>query len=486
MWACRAQEFDALCRVAYRESDNLDAILEAAEFDTEGNSLKFDAMLAKKGERLNGTRYVEMRENGVAVIDVNGVIAKRMSYFAEVCRGGTSTETLLNDFQASLDSPNVSSIIFHIDSPGGEAFGINELAQAIFDARGKKPIKAYVSGLGCSGAYWIASACDEIICDKSAFLGSIGVVTSWTDDSGFYKSMGIRREVITSTNAPFKRLNLDIDEHRAELMRELDSLESVFHKAVARNRKVSIEQVKQDFNQGGVLSGLDAVKAKMADRTGSLEDVVKKLSRNGKSNASFGAEKTGDIKMSTLAEKVKAFFASEEIKPLLEEDKDYAIIAGDKSPNVSSETQKLQTEKAQAEQKAAAAEKKLADFKAEQQQHRQAQIKTDAENFVASEIKAGRLIPAEKEMFQSLYLQAAADDQASPLAEGSRLDNLKAIQENRKPNGLTSELLDPKTGLKNVSADDDPVSKLEQSGHDQALAYVGAVTPNNPNLKAVK
>ena len=478
-WACRAQEFDAMCRIAYRESNDLDAILEAAEFDENGNSnLKFDSMLAKRGERLNGTRYVEMRENGVAVIDVNGVIAKRMSFFAEVCRGGTSTETLLKDFQSALESPNVSSIVFHIDSPGGEAFGVNELAQAIFDARGKKPIKAYVSGLGCSGAYWIASACDEIICDKSAFLGSIGVVTSWTDDTGFYKALGIRREVITSTNAPFKRLNLDNDEHRAELMRELDSLESVFHKSVARNRKVSIEQVKKDFNQGGVLNGIDAVKAKMADRTGSLEQVVKELARKGKNQASFGANNNeGEFEMS-FKDEFKAFAVKHGLLSADENEQKPAASGENNPPQTAAEVEA-------ANRRAAAAEKELADYKAERERQRTEQIKKDAGTFVAAEIKAGRMFPAEKEKFESLFIQAAEDDQSSPLASGSRLENLKAIQEKRKPHGLTDERLDPKTGAKTLPADDDPTAKLEQGAADQATGYVATIEPNNPNLKVV-
>lgn len=480
-WACRAQEFDSLCRIAYRESDGLDAILEAAEFDENGNSnIKFDATLAKKGERLNGTRYVEIRENGVAVIDVNGVIAKRMGFFAEICYGGTSTETLLKDFQTALSSPNVSSIIFHIDSPGGEAFGINELAQAIYDARGTKPIKAYVSGLGCSGAYWIASACDEIIADRSAFLGSIGVVTSWTDDTGFYKMMGIRREVVTSTNAPFKRLNFDNEEHRAELMRELDSLENVFHKAVARNRKVTIEQVKKDFNQGGVLNGIDAVKVKMADRTSSLEEVVQKLARKGKSNALTGAENTGEINMS-FKEKFKELAAAAGFSVTEDGSQTEPLASG----NLQTQQPQTAAEIAAANERAAKAETELAAFKTDRERERQAQIKTDAENFVADEIKAGRMLPAENKEgeFVSLYIQAAADDAASPLASASRLDNLKTIQSKRKTHGLTEESLDPKTGLKVLPSEDNPTAELERAAETQAADYVGTITPK---LRVVK
>ena len=476
-WAIRQQEFDAMNRIAYRENAAIEAVISKVELD--GNNLQFDAMLAKPGERLNGTRYVQVRENGVAVIEVSGVIAKKMNFFAELCGGGTSTEMLMRDFQSALTSPNVSSIVFHIDSPGGEAFGINELAQAIFDARGKKPMKAYVSGLGCSGAYWIASACDEIIADKSSFLGSIGVVTTWTDDSGFYKAMGIRREVITSTNAPKKRLNLDKEDDRAELMRELDSLESVFLKSVARNRKMTVEQVKNDFNQGGVLSGADAVKAKMADRTGSLEAVVRELAKPKRNSASFGAENTkGEFEMG-LKEDFKNFAAKLGFD-LKESDSEAAPEASaDSETNAKTETS---AEVKAANARAAAAEKELADFKAAQAEQEQSQIKTEAENFVKSEIAAGRMLPAEKEAFSALFVQAAEDDKANPLAEGSRLANLKTIQEKRKPHGLTSEQLDP-NNLQVLHGNDSDEAKMERDAVAQATNYVSQV---QPKLREVK
>jgi capsid assembly protease len=489
-WACRAAEFDVMCRVAYRETDRLDALLAAAEYDAGAHSgKKFDAMLAKKGERLNGTRYVEVRENGVAVIDVNGILAKRMDFFTEVCEGGTSTETLMRDFNTALNSPNVSSVLFNIDSPGGEAFGINELAQAIYDARGKKPMKAYVSGLGCSGAYWIASAADEVIADKSAFLGSIGVVTAWTDDKGFYKALGIRREVVTSTNAPFKRLDFDNEEHRAELQRELDSLESVFHKAVARNRKVTVEQVKTDFNRGGVLSGIDAVKAKMADRTGSLEQVIKELARKGKNTASggsLGAENNkGEMEMG-FKDEFKAFAAklgfsvsetvAENESPAAESQTP-AVIQGNSTATY--EAERARAEKAEREAKEAREE--LARVKAEK-------LASEADDFIKTEVNAGRMIPAERESFKLLYLQAAADDESSPLAEGSRLDNLKTIQEKRKPHGLTTEILDPKAGLQALSGEETETAKLEKSAEKQADDYVATAFggASRAKLEAVK
>src|SRR5690606_27712141 len=90
--------------------------------------------------------------------------------------GATSTELLARDFQIALESPAVRAILFAVDSPGGEANGISELSDLIFEARGRKPMVAHVSGTGASGAYWIASSADEVVTADTGIVGSIGVI----------------------------------------------------------------------------------------------------------------------------------------------------------------------------------------------------------------------------------------------------------------------------------------------------------------------
>ena len=87
--------------------------------------------------------------------------------------GATSTEVLATDIQTALDDPSIKSIVLNIDSPGGVASGMNELANLIYQGRAKKKIVAYVGGTGASAAYWIASAA-EIVIDDIGMAGSIG------------------------------------------------------------------------------------------------------------------------------------------------------------------------------------------------------------------------------------------------------------------------------------------------------------------------
>lgn len=459
-WTMRSAEFGTMLRVAYSHAEQLDSLLAGRE----ARESRPSTLLAKPGQRLEGTRYVEMR-GSVAVVDVNGIIAKRMDMFDEICLGGTSTEKLMKDIRTAVDDPKVESIVLNIDSPGGEAFGINELAQSIYEARGKKPIKAYVSGLGCSGAYWIACAADEVICDRSAFLGSIGVVTAWTDDTEMYRMLGIRKETIVSSNAPKKRLDFDDEADRAELQREIDSIEKVFVKAVARNRGVSTEQVINDFNQGGVLAGADAVKAGMADRTGSLEEVIKELQSKRRKQMAAGASAAaaeGDMEMG-FREEFKSFAqrlgfsvaedgqqvpvvtaaagASADTPPPAEPGESTEEVVIDQQEAASDEdAQSEQAEQADELPAAPAANISVTVDAAaaigELQALRAQVIAEAAASFVDAEVKAGRLFPAEREACTALYTQLASmDDQGA-------LESFKAMQSARKPHGLTEELVD--------------------------------------------
>ncbi|KKK95489.1 hypothetical protein LCGC14_2672290, partial [marine sediment metagenome] len=148
-----------------------------------GEEIDLSAIEAQLGRRLNNEqRRIEVMD-GVAVLAVQGVVAKRMNLFTEIS-GGTSTQLLAQDFQAALDDPTVHSILLDIDSPGGDVDGTLEMARLIREARGRKPILALGDGTMASAAYWIGSAADRVfITGETTQVGSIGVVATHIDIS---------------------------------------------------------------------------------------------------------------------------------------------------------------------------------------------------------------------------------------------------------------------------------------------------------------
>lgn len=240
---------------------------------------------------------IKMRGD-IAIISLHGVITPRMDLFTYYM-GGTPLDRLAKDFQEAVDDDKVKGILFDIDSPGGVAIGPAEMAEIIFKARQIKPVWSYVGRNCCSAAYWIASATEKIITHQSALLGSIGVVTSIPVQEAPDQS-GIKNIEIVSTHAKNKRPDPRTPEGVNEIYRELDDIENQFINAVAYYRDISVDQIKSDFGQGGVLIGIKALKVKMADMLGNYESAIRALAAeintiNHEKGENIMSERTGMI-----------------------------------------------------------------------------------------------------------------------------------------------------------------------------------------------
>ncbi|KTC34261.1 ClpP class serine protease [Pseudomonas protegens] len=233
------------------------------------------ALEAKRGERLENTRQVTVR-NGVAVVPVVGPIFRYANLFTEIS-GATSTQVLATDIQQALDDPKIKAIVLNIDSPGGVASGINELAELIYAGRDRKRIVSYIGGTGASAGYWIASAASEIVIDEASLAGSIGVVVEAVVEGE--NATGRKRYQIVSRNAPNKRPDLATEEGRAKIGETIDALGEVFVGKVARNLGVAAETVPEMGDHGGLRVGADAVQHGLAHRVGSLEALITELAK---------------------------------------------------------------------------------------------------------------------------------------------------------------------------------------------------------------
>jgi ClpP class serine protease len=237
---------------------------------------EIQAIEAQLGRPLDNTRAVTMR-GSTAVIPITGPIFRYANLFTALS-GATSTESLALDITQALDNPGVQSILLNVDSPGGEATGINELAQMMHDARGRKPMWAYVEGMGASAAYWLSSAADRIVMDATAAVGSIGVVMAVPDKSTSKQTM----IEFVSSQSPNKRPDPSTERGRAQLQTLVDDMATVFVDAVARNRGVDADTVLSAFGAGGMKVGRAAVETGMADALGSFEATLAELAAKTK------------------------------------------------------------------------------------------------------------------------------------------------------------------------------------------------------------
>lgn len=282
----------------------LASILDALESITD-TAHGSHALSAVRGVPLASAAHVEVR-NGVAVIPVIGPILRYDSPLVAHL-GAVALESLAVDLDAAIHDRSIRAVLLNFDSPGGQAKGINELAQLIRRASERKPVAAYIGGAAASAAYWLASAAGEVVLSETAIVGAIGIVMQVQRDSPD------RAISFVSSQSPRKQASPASESGRRDYQSLVDSLGAVFVETVARHRGTTPAKVAQHFGEGFVLTGRDAVAAGMADRLGAFEALLAELSRGRPSRTPTRSTATQSTAPATRTKPPPAAFTSSSV-----------------------------------------------------------------------------------------------------------------------------------------------------------------------------
>ena len=205
-----------------------------------------------------------------AIIPVKGTITAEGSFFGLV----STSSDILWAIEDAEKRKKIKGVIFEINSPGGTPFAAKEVAMRIKTM--EKPTIAWIREYATSGAYWIASACDEIVADELSTVGSIGVMSIRPDIGELLKKFGI--DVETLKTGIYKGLGLPYEkpteEERALLTKELDEIKNVFLTAIAENRRLN-EATVEELATAKVYLGREAKDLGLVDHLGGREEAVK-------------------------------------------------------------------------------------------------------------------------------------------------------------------------------------------------------------------
>ncbi len=216
-------------------------------------------------------------QQGVAVIPIQGSITPTPDFFAAMMGGNTPLNLLGAQLHEAMERQDVTSIIFDIDSGGGRASGVDEMANAIFQAGKVKPTVAQVSGAAGSAAYYLASQADKIYLDsRTTMTGSIGTRVILTDTSGAAEQAGAK--VIPVDTGAMKSLGapgVPITDDQIKVVQEhVNTLQSYFEQSVQRGRP----QIEMDkVNNGQMFLAEESVQLGLADAIQPLHVTVRQL-----------------------------------------------------------------------------------------------------------------------------------------------------------------------------------------------------------------
>jgi len=237
-----------------------------------GRSL--EASLMAVSDPPDGGSGGALRGGSVAVIPIFGTITQHGGYW------GTSLDGLVAAIARALADQDVRALVFNVDSPGGEVYGLTEAAKLIREAGRMKPIVSAVNSLAASAAFWVAAQATELLIPPSGEAGSVGIYGMHVDMSAALEKEGFKVRMISAPKGgaktegnPYEPLS---DEAAAAMQEAVDRYYAMFLADLAAGRKKPSKDVEANFGQGRVVGAKDAVARGMADGLGTLADAIRR------------------------------------------------------------------------------------------------------------------------------------------------------------------------------------------------------------------
>ena len=199
------------------------------------------------------------------------------------CIVGKSTA---EDLRKLADDDDVKAVVFRVNSGGGSAVASEQIRHAIKLIKAKKPVVVSMGGAAASGGYWISSPANYIFAEPTTITGSIGIFGLIPNFSGLVTDkLGVTFDGVTTNKYSDFETDLILGKNPDEIMKQMQTYTDKgyqdFLNIVSEGRGMKPAEV-DSIAQGRVWLAPDALKIKLVDKLGSLDDAVKKAAELAK------------------------------------------------------------------------------------------------------------------------------------------------------------------------------------------------------------
>src|SRR5258706_550268 len=210
----------------------------------------------------------------VPVVRLSGIIG-----MSSPLRPGVSLASLARQLERAFAVRGARAVALAINSPGGSPVQSHLIYRRIraHAAEKKLPVIAFAEDVAASGGYMVACAADEIICDRSSIVGSIGVVGGSFGFAKLIDKLGIERRLYTSGERKAM-----LDPFLPEKPEDVEKLKAVQHEIhehfialVKDGRGARLKGPENDLFSGEYWAGRKAIEFGLADRIGELRSVLR-------------------------------------------------------------------------------------------------------------------------------------------------------------------------------------------------------------------
>lgn len=222
----------------------------------------------------------------IAVYYCEGSIVQQEVQGVLMGDAGIVGPTVCRDIEALTKDDNVKAVVIRINSGGGDAYASEQMWHQIMELKKVKPVVVSMGGMAASGGYYMSCAASWIVAEPTTLTGSIGIFGTFPDAHKLMtEKLGFKYDkVITNKHSDMSitpTARAFSDDEIAMLQKYINRGYATFLQRVAEGRKMKTADVDK-IAQGRVWLGKDALKIRLVDQLGSIDDAIAKAAKLAK------------------------------------------------------------------------------------------------------------------------------------------------------------------------------------------------------------
>ena len=245
--------------------------------------------------------YWRRQRRQVGVVSLSGAIVRGRSRklpvpLPVVGQQQAGSESVVGALRTAEKSRRISAILFHVESPGGDALASDLIWREVERIRAKKPVVVLMGNVAASGGYYVSAAANHVVARRTTVTGSIGVLTIRPVARGLYEMVGVNpvaveRGAHAGLLDPSRRPTPD---ELKVLKAQIGSIYDEFKDRVSRGRDLKLMEI-DSIAGGRVWTGAEALEIALTDELGGFRDALRKARELGEIK---GGAPAGFVKIS--------------------------------------------------------------------------------------------------------------------------------------------------------------------------------------------
>ena len=189
--------------------------------------------------------------------------------------GEMNSEDIVKELNRLADNDDVKAVVLRVNSPGGSAFGSEQMWFAAKQLRAKKPLIVSMSDYAASGGYYISCIADTIVAQPTTLTGSIGIFGMFPNFAGIADKIGVNFSTVKTNELSDmgNTMRPMTASERVILQNYINRGYELFISRCAEGRNTSNDEIKL-VAEGRVWTGADALSLGLVDVLGGLDEAI--------------------------------------------------------------------------------------------------------------------------------------------------------------------------------------------------------------------